>query len=67
MTESDDFLTPSVDVPKPDKVEQEQAKKTAEALPQDSEVAKKNKRLKASILTRNFAPPTLGKPGLLGV
>jgi len=38
--------------------------KTAEALPQGSEAARKNRRLSASLLTEGFAPPKLGIPGL---
>ena len=38
--------------------------KTAEALPQTTEAAKKNRRLSASLLTEGFAPPKLGIPGL---
>jgi hypothetical protein len=41
--------------------------KTAEALPQDSEAAKKNRQRKASLLTKDFGTPVLGKPGLLGI
>ena len=42
-------------------------KKTAAALPQLSEAAIQNRKRKASALTRDFAPPTLGKSGLLGM
>ena len=62
MTESDDFLSGGgVDIPK-----QKAATptKTAEALPQESETARKNKRLSASLLTKDFAEPKLGIPGL---
>ena len=46
-----------------------QEKRTATAAPGSSlsEQAKKNRRLQASSLTRDFAPPTLGVPGLTGV
>lgn len=63
MTESDDFLSGgSVDVPKPPPAKT--ATRTATALPQTSEEAKKNKRLSASLLTEGFAQPKLGIPGL---
>ena len=42
-------------------------KKTAEALPQASETAKKNKRFATQMLTKDFQAPTLGQPGLLGI
>lgn len=42
-------------------------KRTATPMGQLSEQAKKNKRLRASLLTRNFAEPRLGKAGLLGL
>lgn len=45
----------------------EQAKKTAEPVAQLSEQAKKNKRLRASMLTRGWGKPKLGEPGLLGL
>ena len=41
--------------------------KTAESTVQSSEVARKNRRLQASTLTKGFAPPQLGQSGLLGV
>lgn len=44
-----------------------QAKRTAEALPQVSEQAKKNKRLAASLLTKGWGEPKLSKAGLLGL
>lgn len=43
-----------------------EAKKTAEPTVQLSEQAKRNRRLAASSLTRDWAEPTLGTPGLLG-
>lgn len=43
-----------------------QPKQTAEPTTQLSEQAKRNRRLAASSLTRQFAEPTLGTPGLLG-
>ncbi len=43
-----------------------QATKTAIAEPQRSEQAKRNRRLAASALTRNFEEPKLGIPGLTG-
>jgi hypothetical protein len=63
MTESDDFLSaPGIDAPKAKPAQT--ATRTASALPQTSEAAKKNRRLQASLLTREFAPPKLGIPGL---
>lgn len=44
-----------------------QATKTAEPITALSEQAKRNKRLAASSLTKGFAEPTLGTPGLLGM
>lgn len=44
-----------------------QAKTTAEPTLQLSEQARRNRRLAASALTRKFAEPTLGTPGLLGM
>ena len=41
-------------------------KQTAAALPQLSEAAVQNRKRKASALTRDFKPPVLGIPGLLG-
>ena len=41
--------------------------KTAEALPQGSEAAKKKRKLAASVMARDFQAPTLGTPGLLGI
>lgn len=43
-----------------------QAQRTAEPTVQLSEAAKRNRRLAASTLTKGFAEPTLGVPGLLG-
>lgn len=43
----------------PDKV-------TAERVDSGSETEKRNRRLRASSLTREFAPPKLSTPGLLG-
>ena len=45
----------------------ENKKETAEALPQGSEAAKKNRRRAASVFTKDFAPPTLSQSGLLGL
>ena len=72
MTESDDPIvslfggggSSSSDVPV---VEATPVKTTAAALPQLSEAAIQNRKRKASALTRDFAPPTLGKSGLLGM
>jgi hypothetical protein len=62
MTESDDFLTGGgVDIPKQTAAN---PKQTAEALPQDSEAARKNRKRAAGTLTAGFAKPTLGTPGL---
>jgi len=47
-------------------VEQEQRTVTAEALPQQTELERRNRRRRASVLTRDFAPATLGRTGLLG-
>lgn len=44
-----------------------QATKTAEPVVTLSEQAKRNRRLAASSLTKQFAEPTLGTPGLLGL
>lgn len=44
-----------------------QPTKTATPTASLSEQAKKNRRLAASALTREFAEPTLGTPSLLGV
>lgn len=44
-----------------------QAKQTAEPTVALSEQAKRNRRLAASTLTRGFAEPKLGTPGLLGL
>ena len=43
-----------------------QATKTAEPVEQLSEQAKRNRRLAASSLTKQFAEPTLGIPALTG-
>ena len=82
MTESDDPVTVAIvggaifagsqmskKASKPDIPVQakEQAKKTAVPLEQLSEQAKKNKRLQASMLTKDWAEPKLGFGGLLGV
>lgn len=67
MTESDDFLTGGgSDIQMPSKTA-ENVKRTAAALPQGTEAAKKAKRLSASLLTKDFAPATLSRPGLLGI
>lgn len=44
----------------------EPAKRTAAPVDQSSEQARKNRLRAASALTRDFEPPKLGKPGLLG-
>ena len=41
-------------------------KRTAQATEQLSDQDKKNRALAASLVTKNWSPPTLGKPGLLG-
>ena len=41
--------------------------KTAEALPQGSEAARKNRKFAASVMAKDFQAPTLGTPGLLGI
>jgi len=41
--------------------------KTATALPQTSEAAKKKRKLAASVMAKDFQAPTLGTPGLLGI
>ena len=43
-----------------------QATQTATPEPQRSEQAKRNRRLAASVLTRDFGEPTLSQPALLG-
>ncbi len=43
------------------------AKRTAAPIEQLSEVAKKSRQRAAAFQPRGFAPPTLGKPGLLGI
>lgn len=43
-----------------------EAKTTAEPTVQLSEQAKRNRRLAASALTKDWAEPTLGTPALLG-
>lgn len=48
-------------------IEAESARQTAGPVTQLSEQAKKTKRLKASMLTRDWGKPTLGTPGLLGM
>ncbi len=45
----------------------EQAVRTAEPLEQVSEQARKNKRLAASMLTKDWGKPKLGAAGLLGM
>jgi len=68
MTESDDFLSGGgVDLPKQDSRTAENVKRTAATLPQGTEASRKAKRLSASLLTRNFLPPTLSQAGLLGI
>ena len=42
-------------------------KKTAAPVAQLSEVAKKNRQRAAAFNPRGFAPPTLGRAGLLGI
>ena len=42
-------------------------KRTANATTQRTEVAQRNRQRDAAIMSRGFTPPTLGKPGLLGV
>ena len=44
-----------------------QAKQTAEPTVQLSEQAKRNRRLAASSLTKQWVEPKLGTPGLLGM
>ena len=39
---------------------------TASALPQLSEIERRNRRRRASVSTRGFEQPTLGRTGLLG-
>lgn len=41
-------------------------KETAAPVEQISETARKNRRLSASLLTKDFVKPTLSQPGLLG-
>ncbi len=48
-------------------VEAKPESKTATALPQISEAARKNRLRKASLLTRGFTEPKLSTPGLLGL
>ncbi len=43
------------------------AKTTATALPQESEEAKRTKRRRASLLTKNFGDPVLGESELFGL
>lgn len=45
----------------------QQAKRTAEPVEQLSEQAKRNKRLAASLLTKDWGKPKLGTAGLLGM
>ena len=40
---------------------------TATPLTQQTDLERRNRRLRASVLTRNFAQPTLGSAGSLGV
>lgn len=47
-------------------VQKEQAKATAEPTERLSEAQKRNRRLQANALTRQFSEPLLGKPGLTG-
>jgi hypothetical protein len=70
MDTSDDVLGlggggSDIDLPPP--VKAGNLKKTAKPVDQVSEQSKRNRRLAASALTRGFAPPTLGQPGLLGL
>jgi hypothetical protein len=44
-----------------------QSKRTATALPQSSQASDEAKRLRASSLTKGFAPVRLGEQGLLGI
>lgn len=69
MEKSDDlgavFGGGGADVPEP--VQAGNIKKTATPVEQVSEQARKNRRRQASQLTRDFAPPQLGQPGLIGL
>jgi len=49
------------------KIKAEQAKQTAMPVEQLSEQARKNRRLAASMLTRDWSRPKLGYGGMLGV
>jgi hypothetical protein len=40
---------------------------TSQSLTQQTELERRNRRRKASVLTRNFGEPTLGNAGILGV
>ena len=48
-------------------VKAENVKRTAQPTEQLSEGAARNRRLAASSLTKNFAPPELSSSGLLGL
>ncbi len=48
------------------KVTEERRTVTAEPLTQRTELERRNRRRRASVLTRNFDQPTLGRAGLLG-
>lgn len=45
----------------------ESTAKTAKRVEPVSDLARRNKRRQASLLTEGFAPPKLAKPGLLGL
>jgi len=66
MTKSDDFLSGGGGVDLPSK-QAENVKRTAEALPQDTEASRTSKRLSASLLTKGFTKPALGLPGLRAI
>ena len=53
------------DMPEP--VQAENVKRTAPPVEQISEQDARNRRLRASALTRGFSRPQLSQPGLLGV
>ena len=66
MAASGAFSKGSTDMPK---MEAEQAVKTAEKAPGAglSEREKKNRRLQASMLTKDWGQPNIGKAGLMGI
>ena len=45
----------------------ENVKRTAPSLEQGTEASRRNRRLRASSLTRGFAPAQLSQPGLTGL